>query len=115
MWPLKWTIPTRPAEGSLYESAEDIREHDRQPRRRDLRADLQGRGSPDGARAQARARDGREQDGLGLARVRAKRVLGMALTARSRTLRRGRAGGDRRAVRISARARAGREPCAQLV
>ena len=58
-WPtVRSPIPDRPAGPSANEPAEERRDHDRQPRRGRLRAHVPLRGAPDGARAQARPRDG---------------------------------------------------------
>ena len=65
-------------------------------------------GAPGRDRAQAGARDGRAQDRLGLAHLRAQRVRRLAVARGPRALRGRRARGHRRAVRLPARARPAR-------
>src|SRR4029079_10807836 len=89
---------------SAHERAAQPRVQARGPRGGHVLARLQVRGAPRGDRAQARARDGRAQGAVALARVRPERVRRLALAAGSRAVRglRGRAG--ERAGRLPARA-----------
>ena len=93
----------------LHEPPAQPRGQDRRPRRGDVRPRLPHPGPPGRDRAQAGARDGRAQDRLGVAHLRAQRVRRVAGHRGSPALRRGGARGHRRALRLPARARPPRE------
>ena len=97
-----------------HERSEEPGKQDCRPGRRHVQPCLPLRGAPGRDRAQARPRDGGAQVVLGVAHVRAERVPGVPLPARSRAFRRLRGGADRRAGRLPARARAPRAPDAAV-
>ena len=82
-----------------HERPAQPRGQDRRPRRGDVRPRLPHRGAPGRDRAQARARDGGAQDGLGLAHLRARTSTSSGSRPEDRAALRGRRARGRRRAR----------------